>query len=949
MRLPLVSFAAMAISVESVIEMEGMSAMDEFPEHNFADDFSFLKDDEEEKAPPIEDDDEELPLFYDESLEEGRLTNLNFNVNEAIIEVDSIYLTPIHAAEEEGSMLMDQWKIARRKVLNASGDSCEIRQKLYLLAREKQNITDEEKRLKQELCRMMDVVAERKEIQESFLARLDQQQRELNASERYQEHLETLKLEAIAARKAEQDRIAKEKASQKASGALAVRGPKPKKKKSGRNKKLMKAVNLKVEFGDDVMTFRVPWDYTITNLLEDCISMWRVDPASFVLEDGWDNVWPGDAVVTSEVIPKLGPQDDFDLSPKLVLVDKSVALSMFDRETDEEKAAKRAAAMVSTDFIGPLVEDLVAKSIRERLDLAKELGPYLIFIAVFLGCIFLKRNVFNSWVWTDSLKEYYVGESFPSEYKPNVNFAFEDIANSEEMYQWITGVFLPAMFDTEPGIVMRYSHVIGGFQMRTLRMANQHACGVPALYAEGLDTTDCWAPWDNNIENEDTEPYSELEEHTVLLPSPGHGHLQNVSLHPPKKETQTYRYHWNQNHVNSIALTSGATRITYPPDGYLINLPVDEHITNEAMAEFENAGFTDQGTRALIITMLLFNTNYNLFNYVNFLFEFDAGGLVTPSMQQKTFRMDTYGEPSWLARCIFDILYVYFIALLYKNMAVKIHKTYLKSASYLTYFKNTWNALDAMIAAVSTVYITFEIMNAFNPTKSEFDITTTQYVEMGTVAEAYELGAQLNAFNAFLVVMRTFEYLAISEPVQHLIRTLGLAAPECVSFTIVFMIIFYAFVLMAHAVFGFVDEEFCSMGDTTITLLIMQLGEFDYPNLVAANSFYAPLFFLLYNMVIVFVLLNVFIGIIGDAYEAARHIDNDPERPYLPSAGTLADDLGLMWKGIKIGVWEIFPRPNRKTNLVEQSKIAEEKRLAEEEAEKERLAEEEKQALIGKG
>ena len=92
MRLPLVSFAAMAISVESVIEMEGMSAMDEFPEHDFADDFSFLKDDEEEKAPPIEDDDEELPLFYDESLEEGRLTNLNFNVRSYYVVMPCFHL-----------------------------------------------------------------------------------------------------------------------------------------------------------------------------------------------------------------------------------------------------------------------------------------------------------------------------------------------------------------------------------------------------------------------------------------------------------------------------------------------------------------------------------------------------------------------------------------------------------------------------------------------------------------------------------------------------------------------------------------------------------------------------------------------------------------------------------------------------------------------------------------
>ena len=645
----------------------------------------------------------------------------------------------------------------------------------------------------------------------------------------------------------------------------------------------MRAMNLKVEFGDDVMTFRVPWDYSMRDLKADCCNVWRLDPDRFVLEDGFDNVWPLDSIVTTEVKPVIGIQDDFDESPKLVIVDKEVALSMFDRETAEEKAAKRAASMVSDVFIGPVQETLVERSIRLRFDLAKELGPYICFILVFMGCIFMKRNVYNSFVMTNAVTEYFTGESFPSEYKPNVNFCFTDIANSEEMYQWMTGVFLGGIMDGAPGRLLRYFRVIGGIHVRTIKVKEGEECEVPSTYSEALGSGSCYTPWrtqTGNAEYEDKAPYSEINYRTDHLnpagsvkpgfPFGAHGKLG-------------YRYYWNENHANTIPIQSSSTRLSYGPNGFYTNLPLDEDYVTAAFQEFQATSFTDSGTRAVIITVLLFNQNFNLFDHVQFLFEYDAGGQVTPTMYQKSFRMDTYGEPNWLMRFMFDFLYVWFIILLYKNIAVKIHKTYLKTSSYLVYFENPFNFLDFCIAAVSTTYIVLEAMNATNPEKKKFDITTDTYVELGAIANAYELGGQLNAFNAFLVVMRTFEYLAISEPVQHLIRTLGLAAPECVSFSIMFLIIFYAFVIMANIVFGFIDGAFASMAESSITLLIMQLGEFDYHALVEANAFYAPIFFILFNIVIVFVLLNVFVGIIADAYEAAKHIDNDMNKDYLPS------------------------------------------------------------------
>lgn len=889
-------------------------------------------DTEQEGWPVTKEEAEKKGLYFDEALEEGRFKGLNFNINEAVNSLESIYQTDIEAKEQEAQTSQVRWLKARTAAAQSVAEICDIRDDLYYLARNKQIIAKEELRLTRDIVRKMDQIHALEEQQERLLARLDQQQRELNASERYQRYKEDLRQQKIAEQAAEAERKAAEKKSRPAGAPTGKPPGKKKKKKGGRNLKIMAAVNLRVEFGDDLRQFRVPWDYTFRDLHDDCCTLWRTPKAKFVLEDGFDNVWPEDAIVTANVEPKVGVQDDFDESPKIVLVDKTIALSMFDTETEEEKAAKRAASMTSKVFIGPQLETLEEKSIRERSTLAIELGPYLLFLIVFFGALVLKRSVVQSYVMHDALKEYFTGETFPPEYKENVAFTFKDIANSEEMYQWMNGVFYEGVFGADNGKTLTYNRPIGGLQVRTLRIGAD-SCEVPSIYASGLGDKSCYAMWDS--EKSDEKSYVPFKYRNDRWGN----------------EKMKFRYYYNEPHVNGISLTSAVTRTTYPPGGFQTNLPIDGDRVKEAFAELEANGFTDAGTRAVIITMLFFNPNYNYFDYVQFLFEFDEGGLVHPSMYQKIFRMDTYGEPNWLIRFVFDMAYCLFTFMLYKNMFVKMKLEYLRKASYVPYFTNPYNFMDTFIAAISTVYITFEFMNAFNEEKMNFKITNTKYAELGTIAEAYELGVQLNAFCAFFVVLRTFEYLAISERVAHLVRTIGVAAPECVSFTIVFTIIFFSFVLMAHSVFGFIDAGFYSMPQSIITLMIMQLGEFDYNSLVEADASFAPIFFMLYNIIIVFILLNVFIGIIGEAFEAAKHVDNDPNKQLLPYAGSIFDDLAIMRTGACIGIKQfIMGVPKvKKVNLIEEARLAEEKRLQEEEEEKARLIEEEKQKLLNAG
>ena len=71
------------------------------------------------------------------------------------------------------------------------------------------------------------------------------------------------------------------------------------------------------------------------------------------------------------------------------------------------------------------------------------------------------------------------GESFPPEYKPNVDFQYKDIANYEEMYQWMNGVLVGALDMGESDYTSQYEKVLGKVRLRQLRVVKD-GCSLPS-------------------------------------------------------------------------------------------------------------------------------------------------------------------------------------------------------------------------------------------------------------------------------------------------------------------------------------------------------------------------------------------------------------------------------------------------------------------------------------
>lgn len=97
--------------------------------------------------------------------------------------------------------------------------------------------------------------------------------------------------------------------------------------------------------------------------------------------------------------------------------------------------------------------------------------------------------------------------------------------------------------------------------------------------------------------------------------------------------------------------------------------------------------------------------------------------------------------------------------------------------------------------------------------------------------------------------------------------TLDLAKGDMFYFLIIFSIFLFGFVGMAYVSFGAYLKNYNSIGMSIWRLIEITIGDFDYKALDSTNVVMAFIFFFSFNILFVFVLTNIFLAIINEAYE----------------------------------------------------------------------------------
>eukprot|EP00116_Pleurobrachia_bachei_P000629 sb/3460891/ len=190
----------------------------------------------------------------------------------------------------------------------------------------------------------------------------------------------------------------------------------------------------------------------------------------------------------------------------------------------------------------------------------------------------------------------------------------------------------------------------------------------------------------------------------------------------------------------------------------------------------------------------------------------------------------------------------------------------------MRYFMDVWNILDTIIIVQILVgfgislYRTMTIEGLIVDSEADVD-TFTSFENIAFYEMIYNDNA---AICLFLTWMKVFKFINVTKTMRYFSTTLSRCCKDILSFSLMFLIVFFAFAQLGQLLFGTVNRDFSSFLDSTYTLFRIILGDFDFLALERARNLLGPIFFISYIFLVFFILLNMFLAIINDTYSAVK-------------------------------------------------------------------------------
>ncbi|XP_068673513.1 polycystin-1-like [Montipora foliosa] len=307
-------------------------------------------------------------------------------------------------------------------------------------------------------------------------------------------------------------------------------------------------------------------------------------------------------------------------------------------------------------------------------------------------------------------------------------------------------------------------------------------------------------------------------------------------------------------------------KATYSAGGYVQVLPNDLSESLKLVRELEENNWLDRYTRAIFSEFAVYNANINLFCVVTLLFEQLPTGSLTAYPSILTLRLFRYvgGEMYFVLTC--EIVYLLFCAFfVFKEIRMSIKKG-------REHLRDPWSILEIVLTllSLSAVGLYFTRMKFTGDALQFMREDRTGFVSFHYTAFLDEWLKCIIGVIVFLSFLKMFRLLRFNRRMSMLQQVLKRCIGQLVSFMFMFSVAFLAFALLASLVFGQYMAGFGTFWRSCASLMDTLLGKFTLQEMKHANRIIAQIFFYTYTISMVFILLNVFISIINDAFTEVR-------------------------------------------------------------------------------
>jgi hypothetical protein len=307
---------------------------------------------------------------------------------------------------------------------------------------------------------------------------------------------------------------------------------------------------------------------------------------------------------------------------------------------------------------------------------------------------------------------------------------------------------------------------------------------------------------------------------------------------------------------------------TYPDGAFAITLnpKMGADKALETMRNLVESKYIDLHTRAVFVDISVYNLMMDRMLYVRMVLEMTKAGGVIPSYDFNSFNLFAtwFGDTAFslFLGCCRALVVLFYVGYAWEEFKVVR--------------RMRWKVLHEPLHILQILNIIFFIVSTSMVQYSSrmvplnVDVSGEVYTPFYRCMKFRAHAMAVQGFNVFLNWFKLIGLLSFSPTFAVMSTTLGRAVQNTASFMVIFTVVHLGFSMAHFLLFGSKLFAFSTLKQSALTLIRSLLGDFDFVALKDANAFMGPLLFVLFIGVSVFVVLNMFIAIISDAYEECK-------------------------------------------------------------------------------
>lgn len=315
---------------------------------------------------------------------------------------------------------------------------------------------------------------------------------------------------------------------------------------------------------------------------------------------------------------------------------------------------------------------------------------------------------------------------------------------------------------------------------------------------------------------------------------------------------------------------------TYSGGSYSVSIGPTKKVAKKIVRNMKDHFWIDRFTRAIILEANIYNANTNLMLMVTFAHEILATGGWEYFSNVKAIRLYRYvgGVPNLILLFDFIFVFVTFVGLYKMIRGIKRNGC----ANYLSDF---WNLLHTIVtcSALGAICLTFGRLFAVKSAVYTYSQEPEKFVSFSMVDQMENF---VMAFLGFVLFFTNLEYLRImrfNKSIANMTKTMKILGTPLMSFGMTFIIIFMAYVSFCHCIFADKLRDFNSVKTSFVALTNMFMGSFDIYAYLDNAPIFGPIMFFSYMLAIQMIMINMFVGIICDAFAEVGEQEDNEEKP----------------------------------------------------------------------